>query len=366
MVARRALLGGAAKLAAFGAGLAAIAACAPKPAAAPPQPPNSAGSSAKPSGGEAPAAAASGPLEHVELAFCSQVLCVLPYEVARQRGYWAAEGLDVNLTYMRGGTQAINALLANSVDWVGTPIDLVVQTVAKGKPAVMIASTSRLPFFALVVGPRAGEVRGVKDLAGKKIGVGNLGTTDHLMAQYLLTKEGVNPESVEFVALGPNLYDQVVRGQVEAGMVQEPSLTLIERAGGRVLVNFMKLDDTQRFLGGPYQFMGLNTRPDVLQTKAATGQKLIRGLLRANQWILENPGAAIVRAAPEDIVAGGDVEVFAAALDRYKQDLYPADARLVLDSVQRVIDVQQQSGAIEPGQSVRADQVFTNQYLPEA
>jgi NitT/TauT family transport system substrate-binding protein len=366
MVARRALLGTAAKLAAFGAGLAAIAACAPKPAASPGPPASAGGSSAAPAATSAPSAAAGGPLEHVELAFCSQVLCVLPYEVARQRGYWAAEGLDVNLTYMRGGTQAINALLANSVDWVGTPIDLVVQTVAKGKSAVMIASTSRLPFFALVVGPRAGDLRAVKDLAGKKIGVANLGTTDHLMAQYLLTKEGVSPDAVEFVALGPNLYDQVLRGQVEVGMVQEPSLTLIERAGGRVLVNFMKLDDTQRFLGGPYQFMGLNTRPDVLASKAETGRKLIRGLMRANQWILENPGAAIVRAAPEDIVAGGDLEVFAAALDRYKQDLYPADARLVLDSVQRVIDVQQQSGAIEPGQSVRADQVFTNQYLPEA
>jgi len=363
LVARRALLGGAAKLAALGAGLAALAACAPKAAAPAPAAPAPA---AQPFGGEAPAAPPSGSLEHVELAFCSQVLCVLPYEVARQRGYWAAEGLDVNLVYMRGGTQAINALLANSVDWVGTPIDLVVQTVAKGKQAVMIASTSRLPFFALVVGPRAGDVRAVKDLAGKKIGVGNLGTTDHLMAQYLLAKEGVSPDAVEFVSLGPNLYDQVVRGQVEAGMVQEPSLTLVERAGGRVLVNFMKLDDTQRFLGGPYQFMGLNTRPDVLASKAETGRKLIRGLIRANQWILENPGAAIVQAAPADIVVGGDVDVFAAALDRYKQDLYPADARLVLDSVQRVIDVQQQSGAIEPGQSVRADQVFTNQYLPEA
>jgi NitT/TauT family transport system substrate-binding protein len=291
------------------------------------------------------------------------VLCILPYEVARQRGYFAAEGLDVNLVYMRGGTQAMNALLAGSVDWVGTPIDLVIQTVAKGKDAIMIASTSRLPFFALVAGPRASNMRSVKDLAGQKIGVGNLGTTDHLMAQYLLTKEGVDPASVEFVALGPNLYEQLARGQVEAGMVQEPSLTLVERAGGRVLVNFMRLEDTQRFLGGPYQFMGLNTRPDVLATKADTGRKLARALARANRWMLENPGAAIVQAAPDELVAGGEVELFAAALDRYKQDLYPADGRLVLDSIQRVIEVQQQSGAIEPGQTVRPDQVFTNQYL---
>jgi hypothetical protein len=57
--------------------------------------------------------------------------------------------------------------------------------------------------------------------------------------------------------------------------------------------------------------------------------------------------------------------VFAAALDRYKQDLYPRDGRLVLDSVQRVIEVQQQSGAIEPGQVIRPEQVFTNAYVSE-
>jgi sulfonate transport system substrate-binding protein len=221
MVSRRGLFGTAAKAAA----VASLAACgpAPGPPAAPgkPEPVAPAGAPA----GEATAAPPRGGLEPLELAFCSQVLCVLPFEEARQRGYFAAEGLDVNLTYMRGGTQAINALLAGSLDFVGTPIDLVVQTVAKGKQALMIASTSRLPFFALVVGPQHGAIGSVKDLAGRKIGVANLGTTDHLMALYLLTKEGVDPSTVEFVALGPNLYEQVVRGQVEAGMVQEPSLT---------------------------------------------------------------------------------------------------------------------------------------------
>lgn len=359
---RRRLIGLAASVAAA-VPLAACAAQTPAPAAkSEPARPAEPGQRPAPAA-EPPASPKAAALEPLELAFCSQVLCILPFEVARQRGFFAAEGLDVNLTYMRGGTQAINALIAGSVDFVGTPIDLVVQTVAKGKQAIMIASTSRLPFFALIVGPQASSVRSIKDLAGKKVGVGNLGTTDHLMAQYLLVKEGVDPASVEFVALGPNLYDQLVRGQVEAGMVQEPSLTLTERAGGRVLVNFMRLDDSQRALGGPYQFMGLNTRPEVLSTKAETARKLIRGLVRANRWILDNAGSAIVQAAPAELVAGGDVDVFAAALDRYKRDLYPADGKLVLDSVQRVIDVQQQSGAIEAGQTVRPDQVFSNQYV---
>lgn len=364
MVGRRRMLGVTGQVAA----VATLAACAPTatptasvPTAAAPRP----ASTSAPAPGAGAAAPKAG-LQTVELAFCSQVLCVLPFEVARQRGFFEAEGLDVTLTYMRGGAQAMNALLAGSVDFIGTPIDLVIQTVAKGKEAVMVASTSQLPFFALVVGPQqAGSVTTVKDLQGKRVGVGNLGTTDHLMAQYLLVKEGVDPTTVDFVASGPNLYEQLSRGQIDAGMVQEPSLTLLERGGGRVLVNFMKLDDTRRALGGPYQFMGLNTRPEVLATKADTAQGLIRGLGRANRWIRENSGENVVKAVPGELVAGGDVALFAAALDRYKNDLYPADGKLVVDSVQRVIDVQEQSGALA-GVTVRPDQVFTNQYVAGA
>ena len=302
--------------------------------------------------------------EKLDLAFCSQVLCVLPFEVARQRGFFAAEGLDVNLTYMRGGTQAMNALVANSVDWVGTGFDVVVQTVAAGKDVMTIASTSRLPFFALAIGPRQ-NIASIQDLAGKKIGVGNLGTTDHLMAQYLLKKEGVPLDSVEFVAAGPNLYEQLNRGQLEAGMVQEPSLTLLERSGGKILVNFMRLEDSQKWLGGPYQFMGLHTRPEVLQARPETAKKLIRALVKASRWTVASPGSDVVKAAPEELVAGGDVELFAEALDRYKRDLYPTDALLQLDSIQRVIDVQTETEAIRPG-SVVATRVFTNDYVQQA
>lgn len=324
----------------------------------------------KPAATQQPAAAATpaaaskpaGGLEKVQLAFCSQVLCILPYEVARRRGIWEAEGLDVELIYMRGGAQAMNALLAGSMEWVGTPMDLVVQGAAKGKPVVQLASTARLPFFAMVAGPSAG-VASTKDLAGKKIGIGNLGTTDHLLAQFLLRRAGVDPSSVEFVALGPNLYDLLLKGEVHAGMVQEPGLTLLQKNGGKVLVNFMSVSDAKQYLGGNYQFMGLNTRPEVLEAKTQTAQKLVRGLVKANKWILGNPGAEIIKAAPSELVAGGDIEVFAKALDQHKADLYPGDGVIDEDAVQRVIDVQAQSGVLKDAPPFKATDLFTNKLV---
>src|SRR5438105_12264668 len=39
----------------------------------------------------------------VSLAFCSQLLCVVPYEVSRAEGHFKNHGLDVELVYTRGG-----------------------------------------------------------------------------------------------------------------------------------------------------------------------------------------------------------------------------------------------------------------------
>jgi len=58
----------------------------------------------------------------VLLAFCGQLLCVIPYEVTRARGHFADEGLDVRLVYTRGGNVAMQALVGGSVDYAGTSL----------------------------------------------------------------------------------------------------------------------------------------------------------------------------------------------------------------------------------------------------
>src|SRR3546814_6593332 len=50
----------------------------------------------------------------LKLAFCGQLLCVVPYEVTRARGHFADQGLDVQLVYIRGGNKAMQALVGGS------------------------------------------------------------------------------------------------------------------------------------------------------------------------------------------------------------------------------------------------------------
>ena len=80
----------------------------------------------------------------VLLAFCGQLLCVVPYEVTRARGHFAEEGLDVRLVYTRGGVVAMQALVGNAVDYAGTSFDVALQAYARGAKIVRFASTGRL------------------------------------------------------------------------------------------------------------------------------------------------------------------------------------------------------------------------------
>src|SRR5215204_6120999 len=160
--------------------------------------------------------------KRIKLAFCGQLLCVVPYEVARANGHFANEGLDVELVYTRGGNAAMQALVA-----------------AVTSPA------------------RAAEIQGIENLAGRTVGVSALGNADHALMLFLLRRANVDPNSVRFATMGTNLLEAVRQGQVDVGLVQEPALTLIERAGGRVLVNGMDSKDAEKFLGGAYEFMGV-------------------------------------------------------------------------------------------------------------
>ena len=142
----------------------------------------------------------------VLLAFCGQLLCVIPYEVARARGHFAEEGLDVRLVYTRGGNVAMQALVGRAVDYAGTSFDVALQAYAHGAKIARFASTGRLPLFALASAPKAAkEIRSLKDLENRTVGISALGNADHILVIYLMKRAGADPDRVRFATIGNNL-----------------------------------------------------------------------------------------------------------------------------------------------------------------
>lgn len=283
----------------------------------------------------------------LRLAFCSQLLCIVPYEVAQRRGYFAEEGLEVELVYARGGSQALQFLVGKAVDYAATSLDAALQAYHRGAPILRFASTGRLPLFALAAGPKS-PVKSVRDLEGKTVGVSALGNADHVLLVYLLKKAGVDPKRVQYATLGPNLYEALKAGHVEAGMVQEPALSLLKEAGGRELVNLMDLRQARTYLGGPYEFMGVAVRREERQERLEEMRALSRALAKALRFLHAADARLIADTLPKALIAGGDEERLRAVIQRYRKDLYPEDVRIDLEAARRVVESQQEAGLLPP------------------
>jgi NitT/TauT family transport system substrate-binding protein len=295
------------------------------------------------------AQAARGQGKRLKLAFCSQLLCIIPYEVARAGGHFRREGLDVELVYTRGGNAAMQALVGGAVDYAATSLDVALQAYAHGAAIRRFAATGRLPLFAVATAPKhAADITGIKQLEGHSIGVSALGNADHALALYLLKKAAADAARVRFATLGTNLLEALRQGQVDAGLVQEPALTLVSRAGGRVLANLMEQADAERFLGGDYEFMGVALREadrERRRDEMAALARALKSALAATQAVSPDD---LVNALPRETLIGADLAELRQILARYRGSLYPLGIALDRTAEDRVAESLKEAGLLKP------------------
>jgi NitT/TauT family transport system substrate-binding protein len=292
-------------------------------------------------------------------------LIFIPLEVAVARGFFQDEGIAPEFVYTKGGPPAVAALNAQSVDFIGATIDMALNSYKQGKRIVMVASMTRLPPFAVVTAPsRAQTITSLGGLTGRAVGITNVGAGDQVILRYILTRNGVDPDRVQYVVLGPDpaKVPAVLSGRVDAAIVQEPARTILALRGGRVLVNLLEPAQARSLLGGRYQFTGLLTRPDVIARNPDLVQRMVTAVVRAQRFIVATPGAAIAGVLPDQAVVGNR-QLLAQVLDRYKHNLFSPDGRIYPSEVALVVKTQRISGLLDPGAAVDVTAFFTNEFV---
>jgi len=292
--------------------------------------------------------------QQIKLAYCSQLLCGVPYEVARSAGHFAKHGLNVQLVYTRGGNAAMQALIGSAVDYAATALDVALQAYANvGADIRRFAVTGRLPLFAVVTAPRTGsQIQSMKDLEGRTVAISGLGNADHSLTLYLLKQAGADAQKVKFATMGVNLLEALRQGQIDAGVVQEPALTLLRRAGARVLMNAMDLEDATRHLGGAFEFMGLAVRTKEIERRRPEMVALAGALGDALKALRAMSGDQLAAALPKEMTTGLNLKEFGEIIAQHRDSLYPDRVNIDLDAAKRVEQSLIAGGLMKPGASM--------------
>ena len=289
--------------------------------------------------------------KRVKLAYCSQLLCGVPYEVARSSRLFKIHGLDVELVYTRGGSAAMQALIGGAVDYAATSLDVALTAYANvGADIRRFAVTGRLPLFALVTAPKTAEPDPVSEGARRQDRRGLRARqcrprADAVSAQAGRRRRAARSSSPPWASISSRLCGSA---RSMPALVQEPALTLLSNSGARVLVNAMDLADAQKYLGGTYEFMGVAVRGKEIAQRKPEMLLLTKALADALKLLHTMSGDQLVAALPKEMTTGLDLKQFGDILARYRDQLYPGSVTIDLDAAKRVAQSLIVGGLLKP------------------
>src|SRR5947207_501999 len=159
-------------------------------------------------------------------------LIYLPTTLAEELGFYKDEGLVIELQDFAGGAKALQALVGGSADVVSGFYDHTIQMAAEGRALTSFVTMTRFPGLALVTSPQsAAAVTKIEDLKGRIAGVTTAGSSSQMLLTYLLQRHGVAADAVAITAIGnaATAIAAIEHGKVDAGMMADPSYTLVSR-----------------------------------------------------------------------------------------------------------------------------------------
>jgi len=194
----------------------------------------------------------------------------MAFSAAKLAGYYQAEDLDVEFVLMSAGT-SVQALIGGSVDFalVG---GAAVTSILRGAPIRFVLASFYRPVYFVYAKP---EVREVKDLKGKKLGVANVGAASDFLLREALNMYGLDDKEVAILGVGlpTTRVAALVAGTIDATIVNIPHNFRLQQAGFRELVSFPQLNLVE--LSAP-----ITVRDRVLQTDPLLVERFTRATLK--------------------------------------------------------------------------------------
>lgn len=210
----------------------------------------------------------------IRLAYSAAAAAFMPVWIAQDEGYFQRHGLETQTIYISGGAIVIQALLAGDLQFAFAGPSGTIRASLKGADLKLIAHILNAMDFHLVSRP---EVRSIKQLKGRKVGVTRLGGDTDLALEMALGKLGLQRgRDVAVVQTGgmPQMMSALQAGAIDAGVITSILGLTAVKSGFRRLLDFGDLNV-------PYPFGSLIARQSYLASHRDLTLRFLRAFIEA-------------------------------------------------------------------------------------
>ncbi|PRB74653.1 nitrate ABC transporter substrate-binding protein [Arthrobacter sp. MYb214] len=247
-------------------------------------------SSGSPSGGSTgeDAAGSDGSLEKITVGVIP-IVDTAPIWLGESKGFFAEEGLDLEIETATGGSAIVPGIQSGSYDFAFSNLISVMVANDKGLDMKFVANgistTGDVKSdVGSVLVKNDSKISSPKDLAGKKVSVNNLSNIGDTTIKSIVEEDGGDPASIEFVEVPfPDAPAALENGIVDAAWILEPFQSTALDAGAKMLsANFAEFDPE-------LDVAGYFTSAQYAQENPEVTEKFTKAMDKSLQYAQENP-----------------------------------------------------------------------------
>ncbi|MBI4241650.1 MAG: ABC transporter substrate-binding protein [Candidatus Rokubacteria bacterium] len=224
--------------------------------------------------------------EKVTVGLTSLSPAAMPIFVARDKGFFEAEGLEVTTPVFKSGTENTQAVIAGEVHIAfGSITEVLNLRKAKLDGRYFWGISNFMP-FKLYAHP---SIKSPLELKGKKLAISNFGAQSDYLTQFTLRHFGVEPiKEAAILPIGstPARYAALKSGRVDATIMWFPHTLIAEKDGFKMLVD---LND----LIPDWGYLGYYAKIEYLKSRRETVLRYLRAHTRAIREVNANPQLGI-------------------------------------------------------------------------
>jgi NitT/TauT family transport system substrate-binding protein len=212
------------------------------------------------------------PVEEAALAF-----------YAKEKGFFTAAGLNVDLQILANGGAVSAALGGNALDVGVTNSGSMTLAHARGIPIELVACGALFspasPISHLSVGKNSG-IKTAKDLSGKTLAVSTLHDMIQATALQWIDLNGGDSKTVNFVEVPPPQQGAaIVSKRIDGAVIVEPFFTGAKNDVTELGTNYSAVND-----GKPFQTLGIAGATGWVSANPATARKVAAAIHAAAKW----------------------------------------------------------------------------------